>query len=107
MTLVATGTTSASAAAHNPAATVSGKKVTLVWWNNATTGTLLNVFNNAIKAFDAANPNVTIQNVPIQNEVLQNTKIPLALQATTSLISSSSGAAAAKRPKSPRASSWT
>ena len=80
MTLVATGTTSASAAAHNPAATVSGKKVTLVWWNNATTGTLLNVFNNAIKAFDAANPDVTIQNVPIQNEVLQDTKIPLALQ---------------------------
>jgi raffinose/stachyose/melibiose transport system substrate-binding protein len=80
MTLVATGTTSASAAAHKPAATVSGKKVTLVWWNNATTGTLLTVFNNAIKAFDAANPNVTIQNVPIQNEVLQDTKIPLALQ---------------------------
>ena len=80
MTLVATGTTSASAAADKPAATVSGKKVTLVWWNNATSGTLLTVFNKAIKAFDAANPNVTIQNVPIQNEVLQDTKIPLALQ---------------------------
>jgi raffinose/stachyose/melibiose transport system substrate-binding protein len=80
LTLVAAGTSTASAAVHQRAATSSGKNVTLVWWNNATAGILLNVFNNAAKAFHAAHPNVTIQNVPIQNEVLQNTKIPLALQ---------------------------
>jgi raffinose/stachyose/melibiose transport system substrate-binding protein len=80
LTLVAAGTSTASATAHHPAATTSGKNVTLVWWNNATSGVLLNVFNNAAKAFHAAHPSVTIQNVPIQNEVLQDTKIPLALQ---------------------------
>jgi raffinose/stachyose/melibiose transport system substrate-binding protein len=80
LTLVAAGTSTASAAARHPAATTSGKNVTMVWWNNATSGVLLTVFNNAAKAFHAAHPNVTIQNVPIQNEVLQNTKIPLALQ---------------------------
>jgi raffinose/stachyose/melibiose transport system substrate-binding protein len=68
------------AAVEHPAAANSGKSVTLVWWNNATSGVLLSVFNNAAKAFHAAHPNVTIQNVPIQNEILQDTKIPLALQ---------------------------
>jgi raffinose/stachyose/melibiose transport system substrate-binding protein len=38
------------------------------------------VYQNAIKGFEAANPNIKIQNVPIQNETLQKTKIPLALQ---------------------------
>ena len=51
-----------------------------MWWNNATSGDLLSVFNAAAKAFHAAHPAVTVQNVPIQNEVLQDTKIPLALQ---------------------------
>jgi raffinose/stachyose/melibiose transport system substrate-binding protein len=80
LALVAAGAGTATAAAHQPAASTSGKNVTMVWWNNATSGDLLTVFNNAAKAFHAAHPNVTIQNVPIQNEVLQDTKIPLALQ---------------------------
>ncbi len=35
---------------------------------------------NAIKGFEAQHPNITITNVPIQNELLQDTKIPLALE---------------------------
>jgi raffinose/stachyose/melibiose transport system substrate-binding protein len=55
--------------------------VTLTWWNNATSGTLLKVWQDAIKAFEAANPGVIIKNVPIQNEQF-TTKIPLALQSS-------------------------
>ncbi len=54
--------------------------VTLTWWNNGTNQPLLGVYQSAIKGFEAANPGITIQNVPIQNETLQKTKIPLALQ---------------------------
>ena len=35
---------------------------------------------SAIKGFEASHPNVKITNVPIQNEPLQDTKIPLALE---------------------------
>ncbi|HEX4833983.1 MAG TPA: extracellular solute-binding protein [Trebonia sp.] len=58
----------------------SGSKVTLTWWNNATNQPLLGVYTSAIKGFEASHPNVTITNVPIQNELLQDTKIPLALE---------------------------
>ena len=58
----------------------STSKVTLTWWNNGTNQPLLGVYQSAIKSFEAANPGITIQNVPIQNETLQKTKIPLALQ---------------------------
>jgi raffinose/stachyose/melibiose transport system substrate-binding protein len=60
-------------------ASASGK-VTLSWWNNGTNQPLLGVYQSAIKSFEEANPDITIQNVPIQNETLQKTKIPLALQ---------------------------
>jgi len=80
LTLVAAGTSTASAAANHSALKAPDATVTLTWWNNATSGDLLTVFNNAAKAFHAANPGVVINNVPIQNEVLQNTKIPLALE---------------------------
>jgi raffinose/stachyose/melibiose transport system substrate-binding protein len=55
--------------------------VTLTWWNNATSGTLLKVWQDAIKTFEASHPGVTIKNVPIQNEQF-TTKIPLALQSS-------------------------
>jgi raffinose/stachyose/melibiose transport system substrate-binding protein len=58
----------------------SSGQVTLTWWNNATNQPLLGVYTNAIKGFEASHPNIKIQNVPIQNETLQKTKIPLALQ---------------------------
>jgi raffinose/stachyose/melibiose transport system substrate-binding protein len=54
-------------------------KVTLSWWNNANTQPLLGVFNTIIKQFEAAHPNVTIQNVPMQNELFK-TKITPALR---------------------------
>src|SRR5215469_16574577 len=53
-------------------------KVTLSWWNNANTGQLLTVFSTVIKSFEAAHPNITITNVPMQNEEFK-TKISPAL----------------------------
>jgi raffinose/stachyose/melibiose transport system substrate-binding protein len=78
-TLVAAGSGSALAAPHSVKANAS-KTVTLTWWNNATSGVLLKVWQNAITSFEATHPGVKIQNVPIQNEVLQDTKIPVALE---------------------------
>ncbi|HEX6454696.1 MAG TPA: extracellular solute-binding protein [Trebonia sp.] len=57
-------------------------KVTLTWWNNANTQPLLGVFNNVIKSFEAAHPNVTIQNVPMQNEQFK-TKVTPALRSSS------------------------
>src|SRR5215469_3673415 len=54
-------------------------KVTLTWWNNANTQPLLGVFNNIIKQYQASHPNVTIQNVPMQNEQFK-TKVTPALR---------------------------
>jgi raffinose/stachyose/melibiose transport system substrate-binding protein len=58
----------------------SAAKVTLTWWNNATPGALETTWKQAAQAFHAKYPNVTIKNVSIQNEELQNTKEPAALQ---------------------------
>jgi raffinose/stachyose/melibiose transport system substrate-binding protein len=77
-TLVAASASAATAAPHSTKPNAS-KSVTLTWWNNATSGVLLKVWQNAIKSFEATHPGVKIQNVPIQNEVLQDTKIPVAL----------------------------
>src|SRR5215831_9345770 len=57
----------------------SGAKVTLTWWNNANTQPLLGVFQNIIKGFEATHPNITITNVPMQNEQFK-TKITPALR---------------------------
>jgi len=57
----------------------SSSKVTLSWWNNANTQPLLGVFTNIIKQFEAAHPNVTIHNVPMQNELFK-TKVTPALR---------------------------
>jgi raffinose/stachyose/melibiose transport system substrate-binding protein len=57
----------------------SSSKVTLTWWNNANTQPLLGVFQNIIKQFQAAHPNITIHNVPMQNELFK-TKITPALR---------------------------
>ena len=43
-------------------------RVTLSWWNNATADPLKGVWASAITACHAAYLNVTIQNVPHQNE---------------------------------------
>jgi len=72
-TPAATGSSSPSSAAAAPS-------VTLTWWNNATNQPLLGVYQNAIKGFEAQHSNIIIKDVPIQNELLQDTKIPLALE---------------------------
>jgi raffinose/stachyose/melibiose transport system substrate-binding protein len=51
-------------------AIAGGGRVTLSWWNNATADPLKGVWVSAITTFHAAHLNVTIQNVPHQNEFL-------------------------------------
>jgi raffinose/stachyose/melibiose transport system substrate-binding protein len=57
----------------------SSAPVTLTWWNNANTQPLLGVFNGIIKDFEATHPNITVQNVDMQNEQFK-TKITPALR---------------------------
>jgi raffinose/stachyose/melibiose transport system substrate-binding protein len=52
--------------------------VTIEWWNNADKPPRKDVWAWAVEQFEAANPGITIDNVPMQNEDFQ-TKIPLAL----------------------------
>src|SRR5580693_9727822 len=70
----------AATSANSSSSASTTAKVTLTWWNNATNQPLLGIYEAAIKGFEAKNPNVTITNVPVQNELLQDTKIPLALE---------------------------
>ena len=70
----------AATSANSSSSASTTAKVTLTWWNNATNQPLLGIYQAAIKGFEAKNPNVTITNVPVQNELLQDTKIPLALE---------------------------
>jgi raffinose/stachyose/melibiose transport system substrate-binding protein len=74
-TSTTSGASSSSSASASTSATVS-----LTWWNNATNQPLLGVYTSAIKGFEAQHPTIKITNVPIQNELLQDTKIPLALE---------------------------
>jgi len=73
-----TSTSTGASSSSSPSASTAAK-VTLTWWNNATAQPLLGVWQSVIKSFEATHPNITIQNVPIQNEQF-TTKIPLALQ---------------------------
>ena len=68
-----------SSGSSSTSANSSTAKVTLSWWNNANTQPLLGVFTNIIKQFEAAHPNVTIHNVPMQNELFK-TKVTPALR---------------------------
>jgi raffinose/stachyose/melibiose transport system substrate-binding protein len=74
------GGSSSSPSTSGNSSSSSSAKVTLTWWNNATSQPLLGVYQSAIKGFEASHPNITITDVPIQNELLQDTKIPLALE---------------------------
>ena len=68
-----------SGGSSSTSANSSSAKVTLTWWNNANTQPLLGVFNNIITQFQAAHPNITIKNVPMQNEEFK-TKVTPALR---------------------------
>jgi raffinose/stachyose/melibiose transport system substrate-binding protein len=54
--------------------------VTLTWWHNGTADPLLGYWQKVADDFHAAHPNVTIKISAVQNEELQKTKIPAALQ---------------------------
>ncbi len=80
LALAACSSGGSSSSATSGSSSRSSSSVVLTWWNNATNQPLLGVYTSAIKSFEATHPNVKITNVPIQNETLQKTKIPLALQ---------------------------
>lgn len=54
--------------------------VTLTWWHNGTADPLLGFWQKVADDYHKAHPNVTIKVSAIQNEELQKTKIPAALQ---------------------------
>jgi len=60
----------------------SGGKVTLTFWENATTGPGAAYFQNAVKAYHALHPNITIKIQTIQNEDLDG-KLQTALNSNS------------------------
>ncbi len=63
------------------AATANGDApVTITWWHNNTAEPGLTFWATVAKEFEAAHPNVTVKVEAIQNEDLQRTRIPVALQ---------------------------
>jgi raffinose/stachyose/melibiose transport system substrate-binding protein len=57
-------------------------KIVLSWWNNGSSQPLKGVWDNIIAAYHAAHPNVTILNVPHQNEFFK-TNMPIVLRSNT------------------------
>ena len=53
-------------------------KTTLTFWHNGTADPILSIWQDAVDEYEKANPDITIDVVPIQNEDFA-TKIPLAL----------------------------
>jgi len=54
--------------------------VTITWWHNATADPGLAFWQTVADEFEALHPNVTVKVEAIQNEDLQRTRIPVALQ---------------------------
>ena len=73
-------TAASSAPAASSAASDSAEPVTLTWWHNGTNDPLKGYWEKVAADYMAMNPNVTIEISAIQNEELQKTKIPAALQ---------------------------
>ena len=61
-------------------AATSDAPVTITWWHNGTNDPVLSFWQTVADEFEAQNPNVTVEVEAIQNEDLQRTRIPLALQ---------------------------
>jgi raffinose/stachyose/melibiose transport system substrate-binding protein len=57
-----------------------GDEVTITWWHNATTDPLQSLWNDVAAEFEEAHPGVTVEVTGYQNEDLQRTLIPNALQ---------------------------
>jgi raffinose/stachyose/melibiose transport system substrate-binding protein len=53
-------------------ASSANAKVTVEWWNISTTEPLKSFWVEKVKEYQAANPNVTIKNVPIENEAFKS-----------------------------------
>jgi raffinose/stachyose/melibiose transport system substrate-binding protein len=68
------GSTSTSSSGST-SSTGSSSKVSLVWWNNAT-GELATIYKQAVAGFEAAHPNVSIQDENYDSTTLQTVKIP-------------------------------
>jgi len=58
----------------------SNGNVTITWWHNGTADPLLGYWKKVADDFTKAHPNVKIQISAVQNEELQKTKLPAALQ---------------------------
>ena len=70
-------------AAQGKTTHAAGSSVTLQWWHNATANPGKAYWQKVANDYHKLHPNVTIKSVPIQNEQLQNVKIPLALQSSS------------------------
>lgn len=57
-----------------------GDEITLVWWHNATSDPQKGIYEEVAAEFEAAHPGVTVEVTGYQNEDLQRTLIPNALQ---------------------------
>lgn len=57
-----------------------GDGVTLTWWHNATSDPQKGIYEEVAREFEEANPGVTVEVTGYQNEDLQRTLIPNALQ---------------------------
>lgn len=60
--------------------TAADAPVTITWWHNATADPALGFWQTVANEFMATHPNVTVEIEAIQNEDLQRTRIPVALQ---------------------------
>ena len=58
----------------------SDEEVTITWWHNATNDPLQGIWEEVAAEFEEANPGVTVEVTGYQNEDLQRTLIPNALQ---------------------------
>ena len=61
----------------------SAEPVTITWWHNATSDPLKGLWETVAKEFEASHQGVTVKVTGYQNEELQRTLIPQALQAGT------------------------
>lgn len=66
--------------ATNGATGGGDEPVTITWWHNATADPALTFWQTVADEFEAEHPNVTVEVEGIQNEDLQRTRIPVALQ---------------------------
>jgi raffinose/stachyose/melibiose transport system substrate-binding protein len=64
----------------NPSESGGAAPVSLTWWHNGVNDPALSYWQDVADEFTAAHPNVTITIEAIQNEDLQRTRIPVALQ---------------------------